>query len=132
MRLINGHWGWGFFCIGHLSFGVRTLNVTSMASSSSFADSSSTPPSATSSKFKVDSLTTQIMLAKSNITAAFEDELAAQQKLSKQQAAAEKVSEKVQSSLSCHHHHHHRSDRDENIDTKEREHPRPSKIYIEI
>ena len=70
-----------------------------MASSSSFADSSSTPPSATSSKFKVDSLTTQIMLAKSNLTAAFEDELAAQQKLSKQQAAAEKVSEKVQSSL---------------------------------
>jgi hypothetical protein len=46
-----------------------------------------------SSKFKVGSLTTQIMLAKSNLTAAFEDELAAQQKLSKQQAAAEKVSD---------------------------------------
>jgi hypothetical protein len=61
-----------------------------MYSSSSFADSSSTPPSDSSSTFKVNSPTKQIML-KSKLTAAFEDELGAQQKLTKQQAAAEKV-----------------------------------------
>ena len=100
MRLINGHWGWGIFL--HWPFEFRSSNVERHINGFVFKFCRfvfNTAKCYMSSKFKVGSLTTQIMLAKSNLTAAFEDELAAQQKLSKQQAAAEKVSEKVQSSL---------------------------------